>query len=185
MSGSKIGLSAPRRRTPQSELAKAVRMMGAAAGQDAAKGLFGQSVTVSIGATTLSSEAGYDIHFEIPFDSDTEVNESIVTIFNLSVSTLARLQVGSPVKITAGYKRDSVGEVLSGKIKAVRSYWDGLDYVTEHSHRLQRCGRSGATGHCLWCKHLCDCDFTRPNHSARDSRRGFSARAGLCFCLAD
>ena len=131
MSGSKVGLSAPRRRTPQSELAKAVRMMGAAAGQDAGKGLFGQSVSVAIGATTLSSDAGYDIHFEIPFDSDTEVNESTVTIFNLSVSTLARLQVGSPVKITAGYKRDSVGEVLSGKIKAVRSYWDGLDYVTE------------------------------------------------------
>ena len=102
MSGSKVGLSAPCRRTPQSELAKAVRMMGAAAGQDAGKGLFGQSVTVSIGATTLSSEASYDIHFEIPFDSDTEVNESTVTIFNLSVSTLARLQVGSPVKITAG-----------------------------------------------------------------------------------
>ena len=64
MSGSKVGLTTPRRRTPQSELAKAVRMMGAAAGQDTAKGLFGQSVTVSVGATTLSSEAGYDIHFE-------------------------------------------------------------------------------------------------------------------------
>ena len=107
MSGSKVGLTAPRRRTPQSELAKAVRMMGAAAGQDAAKGLFGQSVSVAIGATTLSSDAGYDIHFEIPFDSDTEVNESTVTIFNLSVSTLARLQVGSPVKITARFGRRS------------------------------------------------------------------------------
>jgi len=78
MSGSKVGLSAPRRRTPQSELAKAVRMMGAAAGRDAAKGLFGQSVSVAIGATTLSPEAGYDIHFEIPFDSDTERLFSII-----------------------------------------------------------------------------------------------------------
>lgn len=95
-------------------------------------GLFGQIRRVVINnSLILSGTDGYDIDFEVPFDDDPELNESVITVYNLSRDTLGRIKKDLPVVIEAGYEKDSVGQILSGRIISVRSYWDDLDYVTE------------------------------------------------------
>lgn len=94
------------------------------------KGLFGRVIEVKVGNTKITSEDDYDIDFDIPFDDDTEVNTSTIVFYNLAKTTLANIKKGAKITVKAGYKRDSVGQILNGKITKVVTQWSDLDQIT-------------------------------------------------------
>lgn len=95
------------------------------------EGLYGQIRRVTVGSLMLSTDAGFDIEFSIPFDDDPEINESTVEIFNLNRTDVQQITPGAPIIVEAGYANDSYGQILNGKVVSVRNYWDGLDHITE------------------------------------------------------
>lgn len=116
----------------QARLLKAFSRLAADAGEaPKVSGMYGQIRRITVGGMTLSSESEFDIDFEIPFDDDAEINESVISIYNLSATTAAQFREGSTITVDAGYKNDSVGQVLNGKIVSVRTYWDDVDRITE------------------------------------------------------
>lgn len=114
-------------------LLKAFRMLASdAGGVEPIEGLFGQIRKVTINnSLILQNSAGYDIDFEVPFDDDAEINESVITIYNLSANSIGQIQKDMPIVLEAGYEKDSSGVILSGQIVKVRSYWSDLDRITE------------------------------------------------------
>lgn len=122
-------------RPPQSTgLLKAMQQISNEIGGEASEisGLFGQIRKVVVNnSLILQNSSDFDIDFEIPFDDDAEINESIITVYNLSPTTLGQIKEGVPITVEAGYEKDSIGQILSGRVIGVRSYWDDLDYVTE------------------------------------------------------
>lgn len=95
-------------------------------------GLFGQVRKVTINnSLILSSQSGYDIDFDIPFDDDIEVNTGTVTFYNLADNTLGKITKDVPVTIDAGYEHDSISQIFNGKVTKIHSYWDDVDYITE------------------------------------------------------
>ena len=120
-------------RTPQSAgLLRAMGQMADAVAPGDLSGMFGQIKKVTINNSLILSNAnGYDIDFEIPFDDDPELNESVITIYNLAPNTLSQIKKDLPITVEAGYEKDSSGQILNGTIIGVKSYWDNLDYITE------------------------------------------------------
>ena len=113
-------------------LLKAMGQLADAVSPGDSAGMFGQIKKVTINnSLILSNAAGYDIDFEVPFDDDPEINESVITLYNLSQNTLGQIKKDMPITIEAGYEKDSSGQILSGLITGIRSYWDDLDYITE------------------------------------------------------
>lgn len=113
-------------------LMKAMGQLADAVSPGDSAGMFGQVKKITINnSLILSNTAGYDIDFEVPFDDDPEINESVITVYNLSQNTLGQIKKDMPITIEAGYEKDSSGQILSGLITGIRSYWDDLDYITE------------------------------------------------------
>lgn len=92
--------------------------------------LWVKKVTIN-NSLILDSDNGYDISFDIPFDDDAEINESTVTLYNLSATSLGQIQKDMPIIVEAGYKNDTSGQILNGKIISVSTYWEDSDKVTE------------------------------------------------------
>ena len=113
-------------------LMKAMGQLADAVSPGDSAGMFGQIRKITIdNSLVLANTSGYDIDFEVPFDDDPEINESVITVYNLSQNTLGQIKKDMPITIEAGYEKDSSGQILSGLIISVRSYWDDLDYITE------------------------------------------------------
>lgn len=96
---------------------------------DDVKGQYGQSVKISSGAITISNKS-FDIEFTVPFDNDTEANVAEITIYNLTNKSINEFKTKEKLTIKAGYKNDT-GIIFEGYISKVKSYWDGLDRITE------------------------------------------------------
>lgn len=96
---------------------------------DDVKGQYGQSVKIISGNITISNES-FDIEFTVPFDNDTEANVAEITIYNLTDKSINEFKTKAKLTINAGYKNDT-GIIFEGYISKVKSYWDGLDRITE------------------------------------------------------
>ncbi len=92
-------------------------------------GLYGHTVIIQTGAVTIKNEE-LDCEFDIPFDDDTEADEAEITIYNLSDTTIQNIKTGEKITVTAGYGKDT-GIVFSGVISKPKTYYSGLDRVTE------------------------------------------------------
>ncbi|QAS52802.1 phage protein [Halobacillus litoralis] len=88
---------------------------------------YGRRAEVGIDNRIFNSEE-FDITFDVPFDNDTEPDESQITIYNLLDSTLNEIKKNQRVYINAGYKGDT-GLVLSGYISKVTTK-PGVDKET-------------------------------------------------------
>lgn len=89
---------------------------------------FHRYVEVLSGEVKLNSEQ-LTIQFDVPFDSDTEPNESEVIIYNLTDDTINRLKFRQKLIINAGYI-GAIGEVLVGRISNVKTKYEGADKKT-------------------------------------------------------
>ena len=116
-------------KTKSSQLVKAMK------GWDSAKfftdkpeGVFGSQATIKCnGAIMKSSEL--DLEFSVPFDDDMEANEAEIIIYNLSNTTISRLERGNKITIEAGFKGDT-GIIFNGYIEKKKTRFDGVDRKT-------------------------------------------------------
>lgn len=92
-------------------------------------GLYGHTVLIQTGDVTISNEK-LDCEFEIPFDDDTEADEAEILVYNLSDTTIQNIKTGERITVTAGYGSDT-GIIFSGYISKPRTYYSGVDRVTE------------------------------------------------------
>lgn len=93
------------------------------------KGQFGQNATINTGNIVIENTVFY-FEFSVNFDDDTEANVAEITIYNLTNSTINCFKSKSKISISAGYKNDT-GIIFDGYINKIKSYWDGLDRITE------------------------------------------------------
>ncbi|WP_100523409.1 phage protein [Mycobacteroides abscessus] len=89
---------------------------------------FGRFAEVIAGTVKVDSN-NLTVHFEVPFDDDTDPNESKIHIYNLTESTVNRIKRGLSATLNAGYVNDR-GVVLSGFISKVFTTRDGVDKKT-------------------------------------------------------
>ena len=94
----------------------------------APSGLFGFSAVIETDNTQIKSDA-FDFEYDVPFDDDLVPNESTLTLYNLSDTTINNFKTGNILTITAGYGTDT-GIILKGKISEVSTKHDDLDKVT-------------------------------------------------------
>ncbi len=92
------------------------------------EGLFGRNAVVITNNIVLDAK-DIDFEFTLPFDDDTEANESELILYNLTWDTINRFVYNNPITIMAGYKEDT-GIVCKGFIKKVTSKKEGTDRVT-------------------------------------------------------
>ena len=92
------------------------------------EGLFGRSAVIISGDVVINA-ADIDFEFTVPFDDDTEANESEIIVYNLTWNTINRLVYNNPITIMAGYKEDT-GIICKGYIKKVSSKKEGPDRIT-------------------------------------------------------
>lgn len=91
-------------------------------------GQFGRVVKIQTNrGLTITNEL--DLEFEVPFDDNTTANEAIITIYNLTKTTIERLKPDDEITITAGYGSDT-GVIFSGVISTVKTKWSGQDKET-------------------------------------------------------
>lgn len=104
-------------------------------------GLYDQKVVLKTGDVEISND-NLDLEFSIPFDDDTEANESEIVIYNLTDATISAMAKDAAISITAGYGNDT-GVIFSGYISKKKTYWDGNDKVTvihaiDHNGKRER-----------------------------------------------
>lgn len=92
-------------------------------------GLYGHTVIIQTGDVTIRNE-DLDCEFDIPFDDDTEANEAEIIVYNLSDTSVQNIKTGDKITVTAGYGEDT-GVIFSGYISKPRTYYSGVDRVTE------------------------------------------------------
>lgn len=114
--------------THASRLIKAMQGLTEQFYKDMPKGVFGSMATISCNGAVIKSDE-LDLEFSVPFDDDLEANESEVTIYNLSDTTLSRLTKGQKITITAGFTGDT-GVIFTGYIDKVKTSYDGVDRKT-------------------------------------------------------
>lgn len=92
--------------------------------------LFGRRAVLNVGKSVTIDSDNLTMTFDIPFDDDTDPNESVIEIYNLSNATTKLLKRNETVSLSAGYKTDGSGVILASRVSSTRSYRNGVDRVT-------------------------------------------------------
>lgn len=71
-----------------------------------------------------------DMNFYIEFNTDSNGNKCDLTMYNLNNDSISQLEIGTQVKVFAGYK-DNTGLIFIGKVSKVETKIEGLDRKTE------------------------------------------------------
>lgn len=78
------------------------------------EGLYGHRVKVTCGSVAIDSRK-LDCEFEVPFDDDTEADQSMIILYNLKDTTIAQFKDNAKITIEAGYGTDT-GLIFAGNI---------------------------------------------------------------------
>lgn len=92
------------------------------------KGQYSHTVIIKTGNVTIKNSE-LDCEFEIPFDDDTEANESEIRVYNLTDSTIKNIKSNAKITVQAGYGNDT-GIICSGYISKRKTVYEGVDKVT-------------------------------------------------------
>lgn len=90
-------------------------------------GLYRQHVIIEFESVIIDSDV-LDCEFTIPFDNNTEANESELIIYNLSYNTTNQLKKGGSVTVKAGYG-DDLGVILAGTISDKQVINEDVDRI--------------------------------------------------------
>lgn len=90
--------------------------------------LYRQKVELMAGDKKFTND-DFEIDFDVEFSDEKEPNISEVILYNLSNSTISEIRDKKYVILNAGYDID-IGNILTGNIADVKTYWDELDKVT-------------------------------------------------------
>lgn len=121
----------PRKYGGESKIIESLKQLEKSINVETSKGdnaLFKRSIIIQTGKVTINAD-DLDMEFDVEFDDDTETNESEITVYNLSDTTIQNIKKGEKLTLTAGYKEDT-GIILSGFISQVKTSFDDLDKVT-------------------------------------------------------
>lgn len=122
----------PRKYGGESKIIESLKRLEKSINVETSKGdnaLFKRSIIIQTGKVTINAD-DLDMEFDVEFDDDTETNESEITVYNLSDTTIQNIKKGEKlITLTAGYKEDT-GIILSGFISQVKTSFDDLDKVT-------------------------------------------------------
>jgi hypothetical protein len=121
----------PRKYGGESKIIESLKRLEKSINVETSKGdnaLFKRSIIIQTGKVTITAN-DLDMEFDVEFDDDTETNESEITVYNLSDTTIQNIKKGEKLTLTAGYKEDT-GIILSGFISQVKTSFDDLDKVT-------------------------------------------------------
>ncbi len=121
----------PRKYGGESKIIESLKRLEKSINVETSKGdnaLFKRSIIIQTGKVTINAD-DLDMEFDVEFDDDTETNESEITVYNLSDTTIQNIKKGEKLTLTAGYKEDT-GIILSGFISQVKTSFDDLDKVT-------------------------------------------------------
>lgn len=91
-------------------------------------GQYGHTIIIKTGSVTIKNSE-LDVEFEVPFDDDTEANESEIRVYNLSDSTTKNIKKDAKLTIEAGYGSDT-GIICSGYISKRYNVYEDVDRVT-------------------------------------------------------
>lgn len=91
---------------------------------------FNRTAVLNVGSQVSIDVDNLTMYFDVEFDDDTKPNESVIEVYNLSNSTISRLKRNEKLTLTAGYRSDGRGVILSSRISSVRSPREGVDRVT-------------------------------------------------------
>lgn len=92
--------------------------------------LFKRFVEVKIGNYFCTNNNELKIKFTIPFDDNTEPNESTIEIYNLKDSTISAIKQNDICTVTAGYEGDT-GVILNGRVSLVETNIARPDKITK------------------------------------------------------
>lgn len=121
----------PRKYGGESKIIESLKRLEKSINVETSKGdnaLFKRSIIIQTGKVTINAD-DLDMEFDVEFDDDTETNESEITVYNLSDTTIQNIKKGEKLTLTAGYKEDT-GIILNGFISQVKTSFDDLDKVT-------------------------------------------------------
>lgn len=104
-------------------------------------GQYGHTVIIKTGSVTIKNSE-LDVEFEVPFDDNTEANESEIRVYNLTDSTVKNIKKDAKLTIQAGYGSDT-GIICSGYITKRYNVYEGVDRVTiikviDHKSLMER-----------------------------------------------
>ena len=105
----------PRKYGGESKIIESLKRLEKSINVETSKGdnaLFKRSIIIQTGKVTINAD-DLDMEFDVEFDDDTETNESEITVYNLSDTTIQNIKKGEKLTLTAGYKEDT-GIILSG-----------------------------------------------------------------------
>lgn len=91
--------------------------------------LFNRFVEVKISNYFCVNSEQLKIKFNVPFDDNTEPNESTIDIYNLTNKTISAIKKNDICTITAGYQGDT-GVILKGRVSLVQTKQEGVDKIT-------------------------------------------------------
>lgn len=91
--------------------------------------LYKQKVELMAGGKSFTNDV-FDIDFDVEFGESSEPKISRVKIYNLSQMTISSIESQAYVILNCGYSMD-IGNILTGKVERVRTYWESVDKVTE------------------------------------------------------
>lgn len=90
--------------------------------------LYKQKVELYAGDKKFTSD-DFDIDFKVEFGNNSDPNVSEIYIYNLTNSTIAEIKKKAGVILNAGYE-GNIGNILTGKIEKIWTYWEGVDKIT-------------------------------------------------------
>lgn len=91
--------------------------------------LYRQKIELMAGGKSFNNN-DFEIDFTVEFGESSEPKISTVTIYNLSNETIASIKDKAYVIMNCGYGMD-IGNILTGKIDKVNTYWEEVDKITE------------------------------------------------------
>lgn len=89
---------------------------------------FGRITRVNVAGLRITSPP-LSIEFDMPFSDSADGNVGMIKVLNLSDQTIARISVGTPIVLEAGYQGD-VGTVAVGTVEEATTAWEGIDKIT-------------------------------------------------------
>ena len=115
--------------------------IGGATVDQTIKGLYQQHVYIEFETVTIDSDV-LDCEFTVPFDNNTEANETEIILYNLSYNTTNQIRESGAVTIKAGYG-DDIGVIFSGTVskKEIRN---------EDSDRILTLAATDSAGRTGW-----------------------------------
>lgn len=89
-----------------------------------------REIKLTAGDKEFSSEAGFNIEFNVPFSISQDPDIADIELINITDDSIAAINSKAYVILNAGYKGD-FGSILVGNVEEISTRWSGVDKITK------------------------------------------------------